>query len=185
MSETTTGEVVIDPRSDPFQTKFSEVELVCPKCNAMWSPPVAVTVNAATDPEAKEGILRGTMHRVLCPSCKDHEYNIDQIWDWYDPEERLIIQFRPKWEYKAGGEEEVYLKRLEALIMKYVDYDVRVDISFGFQDAIDKYFGGDEAIAAAKARAQREREERRAYGSIVREEQAARLAAARASGETA
>src|SRR5690606_25050847 len=51
---------VIDPLSDPFQTKFSEVELVCPKCTSTWSPPVAMTVNAGTDPECKEGVLRGT-----------------------------------------------------------------------------------------------------------------------------
>lgn len=181
MTDTTN---TIDPLSDPFQTKFSEVELVCPKCTSMWSPPVALTVNAATDPECKEGVLRGTMHNVTCPACKNHTYDIDQIWDWYDPEERLLIQFRPKWEYKAGGGEEVYLKRLEALVMKYVDYEIRVDVSFGFQDAIDKYFGGEEAVAAAKARAERERQERRAYGSIVREEQEARIAA-KAGSDTA
>lgn len=185
MTETTqTDDVIeIDPLSDPFETKFSEVELICPRCTSMWSPPVAVTVNAGTDPEAKEGVLRGTMHKVTCPACKEHTYDIDQIWDWYDPEERLVIQFRPKWEYKAGGEEEVYLKRLEALVMKYVDYDVRVDVSFGFQDAIDKYFGGEEAVAAAKERAEQERQERRAYGSIVREQQESRMAA-KSTGET-
>ncbi len=173
----TDGTVAIDPKSDPFETKFSEVELICPKCTSMWSPPVAMTVNAGTDPECKEGILRGTMHRVTCPACKEHTYDIDQIWDWYDPEERLLIQFRPKWEYKAGGEEEVYLKRLEALVMKYADYDIRVDVSFGYQYAIDKYFGGEEAVAAALERAERERQEHRAYGSIVREEHEARMAA--------
>lgn len=163
-----------DQPQDPFVTKFSEVELICPRCNAMWSPPVAVMVNAATDPQAKEGILRGTMHRVRCPRCKQHEYDIDQIWDWYDPEEKLLIQFRPKWEYKAGGEEEVYFKRLEALVLKYADYDVRVDVSFGYQDAIARYFGGEEGVQAAMARAQQERDEQRPAGSIVAEQAAAR-----------
>lgn len=184
MTEPTTHEtqVVADTSGDPFETKFSEVELICPRCTAMWSPPVAVTVNARTDPEAKEGILRGTMHKVRCPRCKEHEYDIDQIWDWYDPEEKLVIQFRPKWEYKAGGEEEVYLTRLEALVMKYADFDVRVDVSFGFGDAIAKYFGGEEEVANAMARAQRERDENRPYGSIVAEEAAARMAKREAEG---
>ena len=172
----------IDPTSDPFETKFSEVELLCPKCTAMWSPAVAVTVNARTDPQAKEGVLRGTMHKSRCPRCRAHEFNIDQIWDWYDPEERMVIQFRPKWEYKAGGGEEVYLKRLEALVLKYADYDVRGDVCFGFDDAIAKYLGGEEAVSAAKERAQREREEGRAYGSIVAEEAAARTAQKMAEG---
>lgn len=186
MTESTQSEEIqtIDPSSDPFETKFSEVELVCPRCTALWSPAVAVTVNARTDPHAKEGVLRGTMHRSRCPRCKAHEYNIDQVWDWYDPEERLIIQFRPKWEYKAGGGEEVYFKRLEALIMKYADYDVRVDVSFGFDDAIAKHFGGEEAVAAANERAERERAEGRPYGSIVAEQAAARYAN-KAAEETA
>lgn len=174
--------VILDTSNDPFDTKFSEVELICPRCQAMWSPPVAVTVNGRTDPEAKEGILRGTMHRTRCPRCKEHEYNIDQIWDWFDPDEQLIIQFRPKWEYKAGGEEEVYLKRLEALVLKYADFDVRVDVSFGFDDAIARYFGGEEAVAEAMARAERERNEGREYGSIVKEEALARMAKKQAEG---
>lgn len=187
MTESTLPEEAqtIDPASDPFETKFSEVELLCPRCTAMWSPAVAVTVNAGTDPQAKEGILRGTMHRSRCPRCKEHEYNIDQVWDWYDPEERLVIQFRPKWEYRAGGGEEVYFNRLEHLILKYADYDVRVDVSFGFDDAIAKHFGGEEAIAAAEERAQRERDEGREYGSIVAEESAARMAKKMAEESTA
>lgn len=184
MNESTTQAVLAsaDTSGDPFETKFSEVELVCPKCTAMWSPAVAVTVNARTDPQAKEGILRGTMHKARCPRCKEHEYDVDQIWDWYDPEEKLIIQFRPKWEYKAGGEEEVYLKRLEALVLKYAEHDVRVDVSFGFGDAIAKYFGGEEGVAAAQARAQRERDEHRPYGSIVADEAVARMAKRESEG---
>lgn len=165
-----------ESEEDPFKTKFSEVELICPKCTAMWSPAVAVMVNAETDPQAKEGILRGTMHRSRCPRCKEHEFNIDQIWEWYDPEEKLLIQFRPGWEYKAGGEEEVYFKRLEALVLKYADHDIRVDVSFGFDDAIAKYFGGEAEVDAAIARAEQERSEGRAYGSIVAEQAAARMA---------
>jgi hypothetical protein len=178
VSESTAPEnnVATAEPEDPFKTRFSEVELICPKCTASWSPPVAMMVNAETDPQAKEGVLRGTMHRVRCPRCKEHEFMIDQIWEWYDPEEGLLIQFRPKWEYKAGGEEEVYLKRLEALVLKYADHDIRVDISFGYEDAIEKYFGGQEAVDAAHARAAQERAEGRAYGSIVAEEAAARAA---------
>ena len=180
MTETTTPSV--DISNDPFETKFSEVELICPKCTAMWSPPVAVTVNGRTDPEAKEGVLRGTMHRARCPRCKEHEYNIDQIWDYFDPDQNLIIQFRPKWEYKAGGEEEVYFARLETLVMKYADHDVKVDVAFGFEDAIAKHLGGEEAVAQAMARAEREREEGREYGSIVKEEAIARMAKEQAQG---
>ncbi|HEX2280508.1 MAG TPA: CpXC domain-containing protein [Thermomicrobiales bacterium] len=173
MTESTTTNVNTS-NDDMFKTRFSEVELLCPKCNATWSPPVAVMVNASTDPQAKEGILRGTMHRVRCPACKRHEYEIDQIFDFYDPDEGLLIQFRPRWEFNAGGGEDVYLKRLEALILKYAEHDVRVDVSFGFSDAIEKYFGGEEAVEAAKSRAEQERKERRAYGSIVAEQAAAK-----------
>lgn len=164
---------------DRFATEYTEVELICPRCHIQWSPAVARFVNLATHPMAKEGILRKSMHRARCPSCRNHEIVIDQIFDYYDPEENLVVQVRPAWEFKAGGGEEIYWTRLEQLIEKYAEDDVRVDVVFGFDDMIAKHLGGDEAVAASHQRAQQERAEGKAPGSIAVEQ-----AAARAKGES-
>ncbi len=167
---------------DRFATEYTEVELVCPKCHVQWSPPVARFVNIETHPMAKEGILRKSMHRARCPSCKEYELEIDQIFDYYDPDEKLVLQFRPAWEFKAGGGEELYWLRLEQLIEKYAEDDVRVDVVFGFDDMIAKHLGGDEAVAASQERARQERAEGKAPGSIA-VEQAVAARVQKASGE--
>lgn len=167
---------------DRFATEYTEVELICPRCQIQWSPPVARFVNVEMHPMAKEGILRKSMHHARCPSCKNYEIDIDQVFDYYDPEENLVLQFRPAWEFKAGGGEELYWRRLEELIEKYSEDDVRVDVVFGFDDMIAKHLGGEEAVAASQERATQERAEGKAPGSIA-VEQAAAARAVRESGE--
>jgi hypothetical protein len=70
------------------------------------------------------------------------------------------------WEFKAGGGEEVFYKRLEDLVMKYQNDEVRVDVVFGMQELIDKYLGGEEAAAAAMRRRDKEVELTLAPGNI-------------------
>lgn len=186
MTEPSTPETpaVQDETKDRFATEYTEVELVCPRCQVQWSPTVARFVNAETHPMAKEGILRKSMHRARCPSCRRYELEVDQIFDYYDPQEKLVIQFRPAWEFKAGGGEEIYWVRLEQLIEKYAGDDVRVDVVFGFDDMIAKHLGGDEAVAAAQERAEQERAEGKAPGSIAIE-QAVEARASRGSSSQA
>ncbi|MEZ4521437.1 MAG: CpXC domain-containing protein [Thermomicrobiales bacterium] len=149
-----------------LRTRFTEVELMCPKCRSEWSPGVAMLINAKTDPAATEGILRGTMHRSRCPACKGYVHDIMHIWDYYDPDNDQIVQVRMDWEYKAGGGEEVYFKRLEDLVMKYQNDDVKVDVVFGMQELIDKYLGGEEAVEAAMRRRDKEVELKLYPGNI-------------------
>ena len=149
-----------------LRTRFTEVELTCPRCRGQWSPGVAVLINARTDPAATEGILRGTMHRSRCPACKGFVHDIMHIWDYYDPDNEQIVQVRMGWEYKAGGGEEVYFTRLEALVMKYQEDEVKVDVVFGMQELIDKYLGGQEAVDAAMRRREKEIELKLYPGNI-------------------
>ena len=142
--------------SDKLQTSYTEVELICPKCRGRWSPVVANFVNLGTDPQGREGMLRRTMHHAYCPACKYH-LEIDHIFSVYDPEENLVVQVRPQWEFKAGGGEEIYWKRLENLVEKFADTDVRVDIAFGYHELIEKFLGGQAAVDAAMERAEAER----------------------------
>lgn len=135
--------------ADAIETEFSEIEMRCVPCNAIWSAPVARRVNVATHPDARLGILLKTMHRTACPVCKSVR-EIDTIFDYYDPERRLVVQVRPAWEIRAGGGEDWYWARYEDLVLKYAEYDVRVDVVFGFDEMIEKYLGGQEAVEAAK-----------------------------------
>lgn len=149
-----------------LRTRFTEVELMCPKCRSEWSAGVAVLINARTDPAAIEGILRGTMHRSRCPACKNYAHDVMHIWDYYDPDNQQIVQVRMDWEYKAGGGEEVYFKRLEDLVMKYQEDEVKVDVVFGMQELREKYLGGQEAMDAAMRRRDKEIELKLYPGNI-------------------
>ncbi len=148
-----------------LETEYSEVEMRCVGCSAIWHPPVARQVNVKTHPDARLGILLGTMHKTRCPVCKKPR-DIEVIWEYYDPDQNLLIQVRQEWEFAAGGGEEYYWSQYENLVNKYADKDVRVDVVFGFDELIEKYLGGDEARAAAKeewkVRQEKEAEERAA-----------------------
>ena len=132
-----------------FETEYTELQMLCVGCKAKWDVPVARQVNVGTHPDARLGILLGTMHRTRCPVCKTPR-EVEFIFDYYDPDRQLIVQIRPEWEIKAGGGEDWYWARYEGLVEKYAESDVRVDVVFGFDEMIDKYLGGDEARAAAK-----------------------------------
>lgn len=136
-------------RPPDLPTEFSEVEMRCPSCNAVWSAPIARRVNVQTHPDARLGILLKTMHWTYCPVCK-RVRDIDTIFEYYDPEQRLLIQVRPEWEYHAGGGEDWYWARLEDFVLAYQDTDVRVDVVFGFDQLIEKYLGGTEAVRQAR-----------------------------------
>lgn len=161
--DTSTSTVNSDER---LATKYNETELNCPKCRARWSPVVADVINFGTDPKGREGILRQSIHHSYCPACK-HHMKIDHIFTIYDPEENLLVQVRPGWEFKAGGGDEYYWARLEDLILKYQDLDVRVDVVFGYDDLIKKHLGGQAAVDAALERAAMEREQKLASGSLA------------------
>jgi hypothetical protein len=157
-----------EAEDDRLKTRYTEVELICKKCHARWSPVVASFVNLGTDPKGREGILRKSMHHAFCPVCKTH-VEIDHVFGVYDPEENLVVQVRLAWEFRAGGGEEMYWKRLEQLILDWAEEDVRVDVVFGFDELIEKYLGGQAAVDAAMARATQEREQGLAPGSLVDE----------------
>jgi hypothetical protein len=144
--------------SDRLKTNYTETELICPRCKARWSPVVANFVNFGTDPVAREGMLRHSMHHAYCPACKYH-VEIDHIFSVYDPDQNVVVQVRPKWEFKAGGGEEVYWRRIESLIEKWADEDVRVDVVFCYDDLIEKYLGGQEAVADEMERDEQEKAE--------------------------
>jgi hypothetical protein len=179
VSESTT----VAATDERFETSYTETELRCPKCQTLWSPPVANFVNAGTHPQARDAILRKTMHKSRCPVCKT-EVNIDHIFKYYDPDENLIVQVRLGWEFRAGGGEEIYWKRLEDLVMKHAEDDVRVDIVFGFDEMIEKYLGGQPEVEAAMARAEQERAEGKPSGTLAIEMAEAKRKA-RESGEVA
>jgi hypothetical protein len=163
MTNETTTTADVDER---LKTRYNETELICPRCRAKWSPVVADFINFGTDPKGREGILRKTIHHAFCPACK-HHMEIDHIFGVYDPDENLLIQVRPRWEFNSGGGEEYYWKRLEDAILKHQDLDVRVDVVFGYDELIEKHLGGQEAVEAALARAAQEKEQKLKVGSLA------------------
>ncbi len=140
----------MESETPDLPTEFSEIEMRCPPCNTLWSAPVARRVNVRTHPDARLGILLKTIHWTRCPLCKQPR-QIETIFEYYDPDRRLLVQVRPEWEFHAGGGEEWYWARYEDLVLKYHDTDVRVDVVFGLDELIEKYLGGQSAVEEARA----------------------------------
>jgi len=132
-----------------IETEYTELEMRCVGCSAKWEAPVARQVNVKTHPDARLGILLGTMHRTRCPVCKTPR-DIEFIFEYYDPDQSLLLQVRPDWEIVAGGGEDWYWERYEDLVKKYAEVDVRVDVVFGMSEMVEKYLGGEDARAAAR-----------------------------------
>jgi hypothetical protein len=132
-----------------LETEYTELEMRCVGCKSKWDVPVARQVNVKTHPDARLGILLGTMHRTRCPVCKTPR-EVEFIFEYYDPDQSLLLQIRPEWEFEAGGGEDWYWERYEGLVEKYAETEVRVDVVFGFNQMIEKYLGGDDARAAAR-----------------------------------
>ena len=130
------------------ETVFTSREVVCHHCAARWEEPVARVVNVSTAPDARLGILLGTMHRAACRACAAVQ-TLDVIVDYYDPERALLVQIRPAWERAAGGED-WYWARLEELVLRYAELPARVEVVFGFGEMVARYLGGEAAIAAAR-----------------------------------
>jgi hypothetical protein len=175
MTQATDAAETAETTNDRFTTQYTEVELLCRRCHARWSPVVANFINFGTDPKGREGILRKSIHHGYCPACKTH-VDIDHIFAVYDPDQKLVVQVRPAWEFRAGGGEEIYWKRLEQFIMDWADEDVRVDVVFGYDELIEKYLGGQAAVDAAMERAQQERQAGLPSGALVETQQSTRTA---------
>lgn len=132
-----------------LETQYTSLEMRCGTCQVTWEAPVARVVNVETHPDARLGILLQMMHHTHCPVCR-RDIPIDAIFDYYDPAQQLVVQVRPEWEYAAGGGEDWYWARYEDLVEKYKEHEVRVDVVFGFQQMIDKYLGGEAAVAEGR-----------------------------------
>lgn len=130
-----------------LETELTAVDVCCRTCGARWEAPVARRVNSGTHPDARLGILLGRMHRARCPICAT-THELDVIVDYYDPDQARVIQVRPTWERRAGGEE-WYWDRLEDLVGRYQDVVVRVEVVFGFAELTERHLGGPHAVAAA------------------------------------
>jgi phage FluMu protein Com len=133
-----------------FETRFEEIDVVCPRCQTTWQPAIARFVNVRTHPDARLGLLLNKMHHSNCPRCKSPKF-IETNFEYYDPDHQLLVQIRPEWQIRAGGGEDYYLECFEQLVNKYADVDVRVDVVFGYQEIIERHLGGDDAVAEAHA----------------------------------
>ena len=132
-----------------LETEYASIDMICPHCRSQWEAPFARLVNVKTDPNGRLGALLGTMHKSHCPFCKTPR-DVEVIWEYYDPDQQLLIQVRPEWEFHAGGGEDWYWARYEDLVEKYKEHEVRVDVVFGFDELIEKHLGGQAAVEEAR-----------------------------------
>ncbi len=136
------GAGAIDPpESDPWATRWTELDLRCPKCNIIHYVPVCIFLNARESPELVQRVINGQFNLKRCPLCRKIE-PVDYAWVFFDPERKLAVQVRSEWEYHAGGGEEWYAARLEDFLERWAEHDVRIDVVFRQEDLIERFLQG-------------------------------------------
>jgi len=96
-------------------------------------------LNATESPHLVERARANQFNYKRCPICHTIEY-VEHPWTFYDPARTLLVQVRPAWEWHAGGGEEWYAARLEDLFDRWAEHDVRIDVVFGPEQLIGRYF---------------------------------------------
>jgi hypothetical protein len=137
------GEAPVDPGAmlpaiDPLATFWTELDLRCRDCSIIHYVNFCTLLNAEESPHLVERARRNQFNYKRCPVCRKIEY-VEHPWTFYDPQRKLVVQIRPEWEWHAGGGEEWYAARLEDLFDKWAEYDVRLDVTFGPEQFIERY----------------------------------------------
>ena len=126
------------PEIDPLATYWTEFDLFCRDCGITHYVNFCTLLNTDESPHLVERAKLNQMNYKRCPICKKIEY-VQHPWTFYDPQRKLVVQIRPEWEWHAGGGEEWYDARLEDLFDKWSEHDVKLDVTFGPAQFIERY----------------------------------------------
>ena len=137
---------VVLPEIDPLATFWTELDLFCRDCGITHYVSFCTLLNAEESPHLVERAKANQMNYKRCPLCKKIEY-VQHPWTFFDPQRKLVVQIRPEWEWHAGGGEEWYDARLEDLFDKWSEYDVKLDVTFGPEQFIERYLRDDEVAS--------------------------------------
>jgi len=136
------------PPVDPLATYWTELDLRCRDCSIIHYVNFCTFLNAEESPHLVERARMNQFNYKRCPLCKKIEY-VEHPWTFYDPRRKLVVQVRPEWEWHAGGGEEWYAARLEDLFDKWAEHDVKIDVTFGPAQFIEKYLADEESGSRA------------------------------------
>ena len=126
------------PEIDPLATYWTELDLFCKHCNITHYVNFCTLLNAEESPHLVERARLNQFNYKRCPVCRRIEY-VEHPWTFFDPQRKLVVQVRPEWEWHAGGGEEWFAARLEDLFDKWSEHDVRLDVTFGPEQFIERY----------------------------------------------
>jgi hypothetical protein len=126
------------PEIDPLATCWTELDLFCRDCNITHYVNFCTLLNAEESPNLVERARANQHNHKRCPLCKKIEL-VQHPWTFFDPQRKLVVQIRPEWEWHAGGGEEWYAARLEDLFDKWAEHDVKIDVTFGPEQFIERY----------------------------------------------
>jgi hypothetical protein len=137
---------VVLPEIDPLATFWTELDLFCRDCGITHYVSFCTLLNAEESPHLVERAKANQMNYKRCPLCKKIEY-VQHPWTFFDPQRKLVVQIRPEWEWHAGGGEEWYDARLEDLFDKWSEHDVKLDVTFGPEQFIERYLRDEEVVS--------------------------------------
>ena len=72
--------------------KNPEINLICSECQCEFKTILWANINAATDTEAKEKILKGILFEQICPNCNSSFY-LGYPVIYFDEQKKIIIYY--------------------------------------------------------------------------------------------
>jgi hypothetical protein len=70
------------------------IKLKCPDCGGRLDAVLWDSVNAQLDPEIKEALLQGNLHRFECPQCREVK-RLDRAFLYHDMEKQFMVWYYP------------------------------------------------------------------------------------------
>ena len=75
-------------------TATETIDFACPKCKEVSKVVIHKSINATTDPTARQALLEGKVNFFACPKCSTKGYVLISLF-YHDMDRKFIVQYHP------------------------------------------------------------------------------------------
>lgn len=76
-------------------SRSKQYNITCPSCGLQQEVELYESVNASTDPQLKDALMKNWLNRVECPDC-DTSFRVDMPLLYSDPKHNILIHWMPE-----------------------------------------------------------------------------------------
>ncbi len=76
-------------------SRSKQYNITCPSCGLQQEVELYESVNASTDPQLKEALMKNWLNRVECPDC-EASFRVDMPLLYSDPQHNMMIHWMPE-----------------------------------------------------------------------------------------